>query len=213
MEEEITKRSASDALENDSRFQLESWSQDSSKSRFAPEPSKAPQDGLGPLELVDEKSREANPFLARAASEAVNKPIYSLPRWASLPKPSPNLGCVSSFSNRYRQALSYAGIINSVDDTAYRNYYQVNMDELNKKMGSQAGLLKPISKAELKEGDLIQGSDPGTTRRHMGIVGSIENGSRMVYDNYGGLWRKEPLDHRFGSYKELNYYRAFLPKK
>ncbi|MFX8546834.1 hypothetical protein ABTM05_19445, partial [Acinetobacter baumannii] len=79
----------------------------------------------------------------------------------------------------------------------------------------EAQLLKPISKDEAKEGDVIECIDPDTTKRHMGIVGGIENGKRMVYDNYGGIFRKEPLDLRFASYPEeqRHYYRPYLPPK
>lgn len=161
---------------------------------------------------------EANSYLFKAANSAVHESIYKLPKWASLPKPSPDLGCVSSFSNRYREALKDAGVISSVDDKSFRNLYQVNMDELNKSMGvfskkPEEQLMRKIEAGDVKEGDVIEGINPGTSKRHMGIVGGIENGQRIVYDNYGGVWRKEGLNDRFGQYKEHNYYRVYLPPK
>lgn len=155
---------------------------------------------------------EANQFLLKSADQTINQSIYALPRWAHLPKPSPGVGCVSSFSNRYREALHLAGVLDNVNDDKLRNYYQVNMTDLNRSMGTDK-LLKPINDADMKEGDVIEAVDPNTTGRHMGIVGRIENGQRMVYDNYGGTWRKESLNSRFGEYTERHYYRAFLPSK
>lgn len=162
--------------------------------------------------------KEAGPYLFTLAKEAENKSIYRLPSWARLPKPSADLGCVSSFSNRFRQAMVMAGLIANNDEKTYRNYYQVNMDALNNVLGigSQPGpdsLLRPISAQEAKEGDIIQGLTPGTTSRHMGILGSVENGSRTVYNNYSGLWRKENIETRFGKYPVHNYYRVYLPPK
>ncbi|MBX9723335.1 MAG: hypothetical protein K2X81_18165 [Candidatus Obscuribacterales bacterium] len=157
-------------------------------------------------------TREANEFLMKAADQTVNQSIYQLPKWASLPKPTPDVGCVSSFSNRYREALQLSGIIPKADDKQYRDLYQVNMDDFNKVMGKNQ-LLKPISESEAKEGDIVEGLNPGTTSRHMGIVGRIENDQRTVYDNYGGKWRHEPLEARFGKYQEKHYFRAYLPKE
>jgi hypothetical protein len=155
---------------------------------------------------------EANQFLLSSADQTINQSIYALPRWAHLPKPTPDVGCVSSFSNRYREAMRLAGVLDNSNDHKFRNYYQVNMTDLNKSMGSDK-LLKPINDADMKEGDVIEAVDPDTTHRHMGIVGRVENGRRMVYDNYGGTWRKEAMDDRFSTYKERHYYRAFLPAK
>lgn len=177
-------------------------------------------DKLEDMELAAAKSKkadkpqpaEANTFLLEAAAQTVNQSIYQLPKWARLAKPAPDLGCVSSFSNRYREALRLAGLVDSVGENKYRNYYQVNMDELNKVMGRDK-LLVAIPADQMKEGDIIQSSNPGTFKRHMGIVGGIENGKRMLYNNYGGTWRYEPLDERLGIYKEHRYYRAYLPPK
>jgi hypothetical protein len=180
---------------------------------------------LAPLTITDTKDKsaspapaeskdpaEANNLLLQAADQTVNLSIYKLPKWAALPKPSPGLGCVSSFSNRYREALHLAGIIDSPESKQYRNYYQVNMDELNKVMGRDR-LLNKISATDVKEGDIIEGVTPDTSKRHMGIVGRMENGQRMVYYNFGGTWLKEPLDYRFKQYEQNNYYRAYLPQK
>lgn len=162
---------------------------------------------------------EANQYLFQAAKAAENQSIYKLPKWGNgLPKPSPDLGCVSSFTNRYREALRLAGVIDSTDSKDYRNLTQVNMDELNKVMGvsktnPQEQLMKKIDPAEVKEGDILEARNPGTTSRHMGIVGGIENGKRVIYNNYGGIWRKEAIDDRFGRYKEWTFYRAYLPPK
>ncbi len=167
-----------------------------------------------------EELEEANALLLKSADAVVNQSIYKLPKWAKsmLPVPPPELGCVSSFSNRYRETLKMSGRINSTEDSAYKELYQVNMTEMNKAMGLNSSdpskrLMKEINASEVKEGDIIEGQNPGTTTRHVGIVGGIENGKRMVYDNYGGTWRKEGLDDRFGRYKEEKYFRAYLPPK
>lgn len=164
--------------------------------------------------------QEANSYLFKAADSVVNQSIYKLPKWATLklPAPTPDLGCVSSFSNRYRESLKMAGVIASLDENAFKDLYQVNMTEMNKVMGLNSAdptkrLLKEISASEIKEGDIIEGQNPGTTTRHVGIVGGIENGKRMVYDNYGGTWRKEGLEDRFSRYKEEKFFRAYLPPK
>jgi hypothetical protein len=186
-----------------------------------PESTTVREAALPPLQITDANHQsktedtgknlpEANSLLMQAADQTVNQSIYRLPRWAQLPKPVPGLGCVSSFSNRYREALRLAGIIDSADDKRFRNYYWVNMDELNKDLGRDR-LLQGVQEKEIKEGDLIEGVTPDTSKRHIGIVGRIENGERMVYDNYGGIWRKEPLTLRFGQYKEHHYFRAYLP--
>ena len=173
-------------------------------------------DGAPKVENPNEL-REANSFLFKAADSVVHQSIYKLPKYITgLPKPSPDLGCVSSFSDRYREALKMSGVIDKSDAKEYRELYQVNMDQMNKVMGLNAAnpeqrLLKPISINELKEGDIVEGKNPGTTTRHVGIVGGIENGKRMVYDNYGGTWKKEPLDDRFGRYKQEDFFRAYLP--
>jgi hypothetical protein len=157
-------------------------------------------------------SREANSFLLKASDETVNKSIYRLPSWSHLSKPDPGVGCVSSFSNRYREALRLAGDIPNVNGKQFRNYYQVNLDEMNRVMG-QDKLLARIDVKDVKEGDVIEGVNPDTTKRHVGIVGRVENGQRMVYDNYGGIWHKESLSARFGEYQQENFYRAYLPPK
>ena len=177
---------------------------------------------LGPVTITDNsknavlpdniRSGEANSLLLQAADQTVNQSIYRLPRWSHLSKPVPGLGCVSSFSNRYRAALNMAGFIDSPDDKKYRDIYSVNMDDLNKVMGSQR-LLDRIKSSDVKEGDVIEGVNPDSSKRHIGIVGRIENGTRMVYDNFAGTWRKESLSDRFGQYEENNYYRAFLPPR
>jgi len=158
------------------------------------------------------KPAEANSFLLKAADETINQSIYRLPSWSHLSKPDPGVGCVSSFSNRYREALRLAGEIPNVSDKQYRNYYQVNMDEMNRVMG-QDKLLSPITAKDVREGDVIEGVNPDTTKRHVGIVGRVEHGQRMVYDNYGGVWHKESLDARFGGFQQQKYFRAFLPPK
>lgn len=163
---------------------------------------------------LDQPLQDANVNLLKAADEAVNKSIYRLPTYIKgLPEPSSDLGCVSSFSDRYRRALELSGNISSMKDTDYRQYYQVNMTDLKDKMIPD-GLLQRIPKDEVKEGDVIMGFIPHTTTRHMGIVGRVENGVRQVYDNYGGIFRKESLDGRFSRrYTAIEYYRAYLPPK
>jgi hypothetical protein len=164
----------------------------------------SPADKVGPA--------EANSLLLQAADETVNKSIYKLPVWARLSSPAPGVGCVSSLSNRYREAMRLSGTISSTDDKQYRDLYWVNMDEFNKDMG-RSGLLQKVANTDVREGDIIEGLNPNTFQRHVGIVGRVENGLRMVYDNYGGIWRKEPLDVRFGDYKEKDYFRVYLPHK
>ncbi len=162
--------------------------------------------------------QEANTYLLKASEAAVNQSIWALPRWSRLPKPTPSLGCVSSFSNRFREAMQMAGVIDSTQDKQFRELYQVNMDEFNKVMGLDASdsnkrLLREIPASEVKEGDMVQGLNPGTTKRHMGVLGPEENGERIVFDNYAGKWRREGLEERFGIYEELRYYRVYLPEK
>ena len=200
---------------------------DSSKSESSkqetnnPESSASDAKADGKKESATEKAglTEANSFLYKAALATENQSIFKLPRWASgLPKPSPDLGCVSSFTNRYREALRLSGLISSTDDSSFRNLTQVNMDELNKVMGVDKSnpdeqLMRKIDPGEAKEGDILEARNPGTSSRHMGILGGIENGKRVVYNNYGGIWRKDAIDDRFGRYKEWTFYRAYLPPK
>ena len=167
---------------------------------------------LQPIDIFEPR-KEANEALLKAAEETVNKSIWKLPSYVrGLPNPSPDLGCVSSFSDRFRRALQIEGRIDKTSDQAHRKYYQVNMDDLKRVMGSDQ-LLVRIKPEDAREGDVVMGLNPGTTSRHMGIVGKMENGQRMAYDNFGGSWRKEGLDARFGRYKEQQYYRAYLPEK
>lgn len=161
--------------------------------------------------LLNEKP-EANEALLKAADESVNKSIWRLPRWAKLPSPSSDLGCVSSFSDRYRRALQLEGVIDSPKDAAHRKYYQVNMTDLQSAMGRD-GLLQRIDAKDARPGDVVMGLTPGTTTRHMGIVGRVEGGVQQVYDNFAGTWRKESLAGRFDRYPVREYYRAYLPEK
>lgn len=177
---------------------------------------------LTPRKLIDkaekepkpEELREANTALFKAATEAENKSIWRLPTYIrGLPQSSPELGCVSSFSDRFRRAMEIEGSISNLRDTSHRKYYQVNMDDLIGVMSAD-NLLKRIDRSEVREGDIIVGKRPNSTSRHMGIVGRDEKGVQQTYHNDGGRWIKQSAQARFyDRYPQVEYYRAYLPPK
>lgn len=161
-----------------------------------------------------EELREANTALFKAATEAENKSIWKLPTYIrGLPQSSPELGCVSSFSDRFRRAMEIEGSISNSRDASHRKYYQVNMDDLIGVMSAD-NLLKRIDPSEVREGDIIVGKRPNSTSRHMGIVGRDEKGAQQTYHNDGGRWIKQSAQTRFyDRYPQVEYYRAYLPPK
>jgi hypothetical protein len=182
----------------------------------------AAEQKLTPRKLIDkaekepkpEELREANTALFKAATEAENKSIWKLPTYIrGLPQSSPELGCVSSFSDRFRRAMEIEGSISNPRDASHRKYYQVNMDDLIGVMSAD-NLLKRIDPSEVREGDIIVGKSPNSTSRHMGIVGRDEKGVQQTYHNNGGKWIKQSAQTRFyDRYPQVEYYRAYLPPK
>ena len=177
---------------------------------------------IAPRKLMDkfeappkqEELREANDALFRAAKEAQNQSIWRLPKYIrGLPQPTPDLGCASSVSDRFRRAMETEGSISSLKDSDHRKYYQVNVTEFLSSLTND-NLLKRIDPSEVREGDIIVGMKPGTSSRHMGIVGAEENGIRQSYHNHGGKFIKQSAQERFNDkYPQIEYYRAYLPPK
>lgn len=177
---------------------------------------------LTPRKLIDkaekapnpEELKEANASLFKAAVEAENTSIWQLPKYIrGLPKPTPDLGCVSSFSDRFRRAMEMEGVINSAKDADHRKYYQVNITDVTNVMMND-NLLRRIDPSEVREGDVIIGQRPGTSSRHMGIIGKVENGALQSYHNHGGKWIKQSAHERFDKqYPQVEYYRAYMPPK
>ncbi|MBX9572276.1 MAG: hypothetical protein K2X77_25500 [Candidatus Obscuribacterales bacterium] len=162
-----------------------------------------------------EELKEANESLFKAATESLNTTsIWQLPKYIrGIPKATPDLACVSTFSALFRKAMENEGVIASDKDAAHRKYYQVNMDELFNKMVPD-NLLRKIDPSEVRAGDIIVGRRPGTTSRHLGVVGQVENGELQTYHNDGGRLIQQSANERFYKrYPQVEYYRAYLPAK
>ena len=125
----------------------------------------------------------------------LNQPRDSQYRGSDVP---PNLGCAATVSNL---------LMMSNPEFTGRDF-QINVDKLESTLRRNLEAYRLSDSANPQPGDIVIGRDGRGGGRHVGILGPVENGQQMVFNNSGGQLAKEPLAKAFERYKTIYYLRV-----
>jgi hypothetical protein len=150
--------------------------------------------------ILPKMSIRNSDFIMHEAEKSVGKPMYLPEAAEKMDFAPPELGCAASVSHVLKHALSKAEHAGNFPE-GHKEVLEINVGQLERKLQKDLGAV-PVKPGDARPGDIIIGRGDGSDQ-HVGILGEIEHGKRVVYHNKSGIWTKDTVDHRFGKYEDI----------